>query len=153
MIRLSRLADYGVVLMTHFTNSPGRLESSAEAAMATGIPEPTAGKVLKALARNGLLGSQRGINGGYALARPALEITIADIVAAVDGPIAITECLESDESGCSIDTAGCPTRGNWERINQAVRGALEQVTLADMALPCPIFVAPPACPADRHAAQ
>ena len=153
MIRLSRLADYSVVLMTHFANLPGRLDSSAEAATATGIPEPTAGKVLKALARSGLLGSQRGINGGYALARPALEITIADIVAAVDGPIAITECLETDDSGCSIETVGCPTRGNWERINQAVHAALDQVTLADMALPCPVFVAPPACPADRGAAQ
>ncbi len=136
MIRLSKLADYGVVLMTHFAASHEPLHSTASAAAVTGVPEPTAGKILKLLARGGLLVSRRGSGGGYAMTGEPGDVSIADIVAAVDGPISLTECLDAPGGGCDLEPS-CPARGNWRKINDAVRHALEGVTLADMAEPLP----------------
>ena len=84
----------------------------------------------------GVLLSARGVGGGFALARPAAEIHVAQIVTALEGPIAITECLGEDPETCGLE-ATCRVRGNWDRINHAVREALEGVTLADMAAPKP----------------
>ncbi len=141
MIRLSRLADYGVVLMTHIAVRGERLHTAHAAAMGTRIPEPTVSKILKALARADLLESHRGINGGYALARAPEDINVTEIIAAVDGPIALTECLDAQGSVCSLETF-CPTRSNWQKINDTVREALERVSLADMTNPVPTFVPP-----------
>lgn len=149
MIRLSRLADYGVVLMTHIAVRGERLRTAHAAAMATRIPEPTVGKILKALARADLLQSQRGINGGYTLARTPEDINVTEIIAAVDGPIALTDCLDAQGAVCSMETF-CPTRGNWRKINDTVREALERVSLADMMDPIPSFVPPAA--GDEHRA-
>lgn len=140
MIRLSRLADYGVVLMTHIAGSSESMQTAAAAAAATGVPEPTAGKILKALSRHGLLVSQRGINGGYSLAHAPDAITVAGIIAAVDGPIALTECLEADGGACNLESY-CPTRGNWQKINTAIQQALDGITLADMLEPFTFFAA------------
>jgi FeS assembly SUF system regulator len=134
MIRLSRLADYGVVLTTHLARQPERWLTATELAATTMLPLPTVAKVLKLLAQDGVVGSHRGIKGGYALARPPGEITVADIVAALDGPIALTECASAE--GCGIESL-CPTRVNWQTINQAVTETLASVTLADMAAPPP----------------
>lgn len=141
MIRLSRLADYSVVLMTHIAAGPGRLHTAAAAAAATRVPEPTAGKILKVLSRHGLLDSQRGINGGYTLAHTPEDISVTEIIAAVDGPIALTECLDADGGACDLETI-CPTRSGWHKINAAIRRALDGVTLADMMDPFAPFVAP-----------
>ncbi len=132
MIRLSRLADYGVVLTTHLARQPEKWLTASELAGATMLPLPTVAKVLKLLAQDGVVGSHRGIKGGYALARPPGETTVADIVAALDGPIALTECVGAE--GCGIESL-CPTRVNWQTINRAVTAALASVTLADMAAP------------------
>ena len=145
MIRLSRLADYGMVLMSHIATGPDRLCAAHAAAAATRIPEPTVSKILKALSRHGLLESHRGVNGGYALARAPAEISVTEIIAAVDGPIAMTECLDADGGACSLESI-CPTRTNWHKINDVVRRALDEITLADMATPFPSFMAPPEPP-------
>lgn len=132
MIKLSKLADYGIVIMTHLAR-PGRGQSSAhEIAQATQVPPPMASKILKALARDGLLRSQRGVKGGYELARPATAISVAEIIETLDGPIAVTDCVDGAPGDCMIESL-CPARTNWERINSAIRDALAEVTLAEMA--------------------
>ena len=134
MIRLSRLADYGIVLMTQLATRPGVLVTAPDMALVSGIPVPTASKLLKTLAGAGLLDSHRGVKGGYALTRPADEIPVLEIIRAVDGPVGLTECTVEDEGGCRLE-ALCPTRTNWRRINDAVLNALEGITLADMTVP------------------
>ena len=136
MIRLSRLADYGVVLMTQFARHPEAMRTAPEMASATGLPAPTVSKVLKRLGQAGLLVSHRGTKGGYTLARAAEAISVAHIIAALDGPVMLTECMGHPGGVCEIESL-CPTRTNWRRINDAVHGALAQVSLAEMAVPFP----------------
>ena len=136
MIRLSRLADYGVVLACHMAAQSDRCHNAFDLAATTGLPAPTVSKLLAALARAGLLVSHRGAKGGYRLARSALEVTAADIVSAVDGPIALTICIEQGDGACDVESL-CPTRRGWRRINDAVRQALGSVTLAELAFPLP----------------
>jgi len=105
-------------------------------AAATGLPAPTVSKLLAALARAGVLVSQRGAKGGYRLARPPAAITAADIVSAVDGPIALTVCIEHGAGACDVESL-CPTRSGWRRINDAVRDAMNSVSLAELAFAVP----------------
>jgi FeS assembly SUF system regulator len=142
MIRLSRLADYGVVLMTHIAMSHEPLHTATAAAQATRVPEPTVGKILKALSRQGLLDSHRGSNGGYSLARAPQDIRVTEIITAVDGPIARTSCLDSESGACDMETF-CPTRTNWQKINEAVSRALDGISLADMMGPFAAFTMQP----------
>jgi FeS assembly SUF system regulator len=137
VIKLSKLADYGIVIMTHLGRPGGMQASAQEIAQATRIPPPMASKILKALAREGLLRSHRGVKGGYELARPASAITVAQIIEALDGPIAVTDCVEGAPGDCVIESL-CPARTNWDRINTAIREALEEVTLAEMATAIPL---------------
>ena len=95
---------------------------------------PTVSKVLKLLARSGLVVSERGKHGGYRLARAAEAICVSDIVDAVEGPIAVTECSSEAHSCCELQ-GKCPTENNWVRINEAIRQALRGITLADMVRP------------------
>jgi FeS assembly SUF system regulator len=134
MIRLSRLADYGVVLTSFLARQPGGWLTAGELSAATGLPAPTVSKVLKLLAQEGVLESHRGTKGGYALSRPAGDISVADIVKALDGPIALTECMGAQTGSCEIESL-CPTRVNWRTINDAITVALKSVTIADMAAP------------------
>ena len=134
MIKLSRMADYGVVLMVQLARAPGLVTTAAELTEATALPGPTVSKLLKQLSRAGLLASQRGTNGGYTLSLPTAEISVADIVSALDGPIALTECMTADGVVCEIE-ALCPTRTNWRQINDALVDALDRVSLAEMARP------------------
>jgi FeS assembly SUF system regulator len=135
MLKLSKLADYATVLMTLVAREPDRLHSGLELAERSGLPVPTVAKLLKTLARGGLLASLRGAHGGYRLARAAERISVADIIAALEGPIGITECA-SHPGGCALES-GCGTRANWRLINVAIREALESVSLAQMAAPQP----------------
>jgi FeS assembly SUF system regulator len=134
VIRLSKLADYAVVMLSYMAAREGEVYTTARLAERSAVPEPTAAKVLKLLARSALLESQRGSNGGYGLARPAADITVAEIIVAVDGPIALTACVEGSAEHCGVEQL-CSMRGNWNRVNRAIRDALEDVTLADMAVP------------------
>jgi FeS assembly SUF system regulator len=145
VIRLSKLADYAVVMLSYMAAREGEVYTTARLAERSAVPEPTAAKVLKLLARSALLESQRGSNGGYGLARPAADITVAEIIVAVDGPIALTACVEGSSEHCGVEQL-CSMRGNWNRVNRAIRDALEDVTLADMAVP---FAAAPVLEA-RH---
>jgi FeS assembly SUF system regulator len=136
VIRLSRLADYGIVIMTHLARESGRQFATPDIAMATQVPQPMTSKILKLLARADLLASNRGAHGGYSLARDAHEITVAAIIEALDGPIALTACVEAGPGDCGIEQL-CPARTNWQRINHAIREALERITLAEMAKSIP----------------
>ena len=134
MIKLSRMADYGVILMVQLARMPEQVTTAADLAEATALPAPSVSKLLKQLSRSGLLDSHRGTKGGYAIARPSTEITVADVVSAVEGPIALTECMTTQGAVCEIE-ALCPTRTNWRQINNALVEALDNVSLADMAKP------------------
>ncbi len=134
MIKLSRMADYGVILMTQLARDGGAVTTAADLAASCGLPPPTVSKLLKELAQDGLLDSHRGTKGGYALARPADDISMADVIGAVEGPIALTDCIDVDGTLCEIE-ALCPTRTNWRRINDVLTEALDSVSLAEMALP------------------
>ena len=134
MIKLSRLADYGVILMVQLARMPVQLTTAADLAEATGLPSPTVSKLLKQLSRANMLESYRGSNGGYVISRAPSEISVSDIVSAVEGPIALTECMTTEGVVCEIE-ALCPTRTNWRQINEALVNALSDVTLADMSKP------------------
>jgi FeS assembly SUF system regulator len=110
-----------------------RLHGALEIAEATGIAQPTASKILKILVKAQVLASTRGAKGGYSLAKAPDRITVASVISALEGPIALTECSVSHK-GCE-QASGCRIQGNWHVINQRVSQALESVTLADMILP------------------
>ncbi len=136
MIRMTKQADYGIVLMSRMAAEPEHLYTAGALAVETRLPVPTVSKILKLLAREGLLVSHRGVKGGYLLARPPEELSVAEVIAALEGPIAITECIDETPGLCSQE-AFCPTRANWHRINHAIRQALEAITLAEMTQPLP----------------
>ncbi len=130
MLRISKLTDYGTVLLAHLAAHEARVCSAAEVAEATGIAPPTVSKLLKSLARSGLVVSTRGANGGYQLARGPGEISAADIIDALEGPVSITECSAGD-SLCEHEDV-CSVGGAWQRINVAIRRALGDVKLSDL---------------------
>ena len=131
-MRLSHLADYAVVLMTAAARrDAGARLSASELAQETGVPLPTTQKLMGRLAVEGLLTSARGVSGGFALARPAEAITLADIVEAVEGPIAMTVCSEG-RSDCALD-AHCRVKPHMGIVGDAVRGALGAVSLTELA--------------------
>jgi FeS assembly SUF system regulator len=134
MLRLSKLTDYAVVLMGEMARRPDAMTTAAELTSRTGLPAPTVQKLLKLLARDGLMQSVRGAAGGYRLARGADAISVAEIIAAVDGPIALTDCVGGLDGACGVEEL-CPMRGNWDKVNRAVQAALQSVTLADMSVP------------------
>lgn len=131
MLRMTKQADYGIVLMTHMACDAGRRFAAPELAEETQLPLPTVSKVLKLLARGDLLDSTRGVKGGYSLAASPDEINVADMIEVLEGPIAFTECIEDAPGNCSQE-AICQIRGNWQRINRAVRESLERISLADL---------------------
>ncbi|WP_114227364.1 MULTISPECIES: SUF system Fe-S cluster assembly regulator [Sphingomonas] len=133
-MRLTHLADYAVVIMTAAARSPaGARLSASTLADATGVPLPTAQKLMGKLAGAGLFDSVRGVGGGFVLARDAAAVTLADIIEAVEGPIAMTQCSGSDESSdCALD-AHCKVKPHMSVVSKAVRGALAGVTLEQLA--------------------
>jgi FeS assembly SUF system regulator len=136
MLRLSKLTDYAVVVLLRLSNPPeccDSVQTSPGIATATGVPEPTVAKVLKALTLANLVVSQRGARGGYRLHRPLDEIAIADVITAIDGPIALTACVEGAASPCEVQSL-CAAKGRWDLVNDAIREALAKITLADMAV-------------------
>ena len=135
MIRITKQTDYGVVLLTHMAGQPERLYNAPDLAAEAHLPLPMVSKILKLLTREGVLDSHRGVKGGYSLARSPHAISMAEIIAALEGPIAITECIE--EVGDCVHERLCPVRSNWHRINEAVLTALQGITLAEMVHPLP----------------
>jgi FeS assembly SUF system regulator len=132
-MRLSSLADYAIVVMSAIARHDGDVRFSATSLSdETGIPLPTAQKLMGRLAAAGLLESARGTGGGFALARPADQISLADIVEAVEGPIAMTACIEETRHECALED-NCRVRPHWSAVNGAIRGALAGVSLESLA--------------------
>ena len=132
-MRLTHLADYAVVLMTAAVRrDAGARLSATELSEDTGVPLPTAQKLMQQLAAGGLLVGQRGAGGGYALARPVTEISLADIVEAVEGPFTMTMCADGVNHGCQLD-AHCRVKPHMGIVGDKVRGALGAVSLQELA--------------------
>jgi FeS assembly SUF system regulator len=130
VLRISRLTDYGTLVLAHLSSHEGVATSASDVASATGIALPTVSKLLKLLAKADLVHSTRGAQGGYRLARGATEISAADIIDALEGPVHITECSAEDNS-CDLE-AVCNVGGAWQRINIAIREALGEINLRDL---------------------
>lgn len=139
MLRVTKLTDYATVVLTVLAARPSEILSASDLAEHSGLEPPTVSKVLKPLAQAGLVEGLRGVHGGYRLSRDAADITLIEIVEAMEGPLAMTECSQSD-SHCGI-AHQCGARANWRLINDVVADALRGFTLAQM-------VAPPSSPSD-----
>ncbi|HMB38104.1 MAG TPA: SUF system Fe-S cluster assembly regulator [Wenzhouxiangellaceae bacterium] len=133
MLRIGKLTDYATVVMAELAEHPGECWSASQVAEATRLELPTVAKVLKTLARSGLIDSVRGVNGGYRLQESADSVSVAAIIRAMEGPIALTEC--GLEPGLCSREHDCNLKGNWQRIGETVEQALEAMTLADLAAP------------------
>jgi FeS assembly SUF system regulator len=137
MIRMTRQTDYGIVLLTRMAHRPAaEVHTARDLAAEARLPLPMVSKILKMLAKKGLLVSHRGAKGGYSLAQRPEEISVSRIISAMEGPVAMTNCSFATPGTCEHETV-CPTRGNWQRINRVVRQALEQISLLEMAHPLP----------------
>jgi len=130
MLRVTKLTDYATVIMTTLANAPGRVHSASELAERAQLELPTVSKVLKPLAHAGLVQSFRGSNGGYRLARAAVDISLIEIVEAIEGRVGMTEC-SGEHSTCELESH-CGVRGNWRHVNDVVADALRNVSLAQM---------------------
>jgi FeS assembly SUF system regulator len=130
MLRISKLTDYGTVVLAFLAASPERRQTASAIAEQTRIALPTVSKLLKSFHRAGLLESARGAHGGYLLARPPAAISAAAIIDAIDGPVAITEC-SGDHSACNFEV-DCRTGGAWQNINDAIRRSLGEISLAQL---------------------
>ena len=133
MLRISKMTDYAIMVMVELSASRGEVPNAHALADRSHLEFPTVSKVLKLLVKTGLVDSYRGAAGGYSLERDSQSISVAEIIAAIEGPIAMTEC--SVEEGLCAQEAICSLRGNWQRISIAVANAMEGVSLAEMAQP------------------
>jgi FeS assembly SUF system regulator len=135
MVRFEKLTDYGLVLLACIARTPdAALRTARDLAAESGLPQPTVSRLLQDLLKGGLLLSQRGIRGGYQLARAPRDISIASVIVALEGPIRLTACSAEGEGACNLE-AHCAIRSNQRVINAAVRGVLEQLSLADLMRP------------------
>jgi FeS assembly SUF system regulator len=130
MLRISKLTDYGTVILACLASSPSLRLTATEVAERTRLGLPTVSKLLKSFHRAGLLTSTRGSRGGYQLARPAAAISAAAIIDAIEGPVAITEC-SGEHSTCEHEVS-CSTGSAWQRINGAIRRSLDEISLAQL---------------------
>jgi len=133
MLRMSKLTDYGTMVLAQLAANGRGLSTASQVADATHLGQPTVSKLLKSLVHAGLVVSTRGVQGGYTLARPASAISAAEILDALEGPVAITEC-SSSRGGCDLESF-CRVGTAWQRINHSIRRALETVSLADLQEP------------------
>jgi FeS assembly SUF system regulator len=136
MIRINRLTDYGFVVLSRFADRQrSAIANARDLSEETGLPLPTVSKLLKQLSKQGLLQAHRGAHGGYTLTREPESISAVDVIEALDGPIAITDCVaDPDHSDCDI-VGSCRVRPHWERITETVRTALSAITLANLSSP------------------
>jgi FeS assembly SUF system regulator len=132
MIRMSKLTDYAILLLAHLARASGTTLTAHELAERSRVPLPTVSKLAKELSKAGLVISHRGRNGGYGLARPAEQISVAEIVEALEGPIALTECGRPGGVDCEIlDT--CLARDSWDPVSRAIESALRGLPLSSIA--------------------
>jgi len=133
MFKLNRLTDYAVVIMSQMALTPGAIRNAADLARETAVPQPTVAKILGILTKSELVSAHRGAAGGYSLASAPDAIPVSDIIEALEGPIALTACVEGTPDICGTQ-ALCPLRGHWNRVNLAIKDALEKVSLAELAI-------------------
>lgn len=133
MLKIAKLTDYATGLMVQLSQSPERRVSAQQLATELGLPPPTVATLLKKLGRAGLVVSARGAGGGYCLSRAPKAISLAEVVAAIEGPVMLTECALED-GRCDLER-DCATRGHWRALNDTVRAAMTAMSLADMAKP------------------
>ena len=131
MLRLGRMTDYAVMVMGHMAHHPGELMTTSDVVLSTGLPTPTAGKLLHRLAELELLTAVRGRNGGYRMDRPATGVSVAEIIAGFEGPVALTDCLPAGGGLCDFEDRCC-VGGRWAAVAEAVQRVLDDLTLADM---------------------
>ncbi len=139
MLRITKQTDYGIMLLARLASLPaGRILSARDAADWTGLSLPMASKILKSLARGHIVESRRGVDGGYSLAAPARETTLAGVIRALEGPISMVEC--GVQPGLCEQESMCPVRVNWARVNREIEQALERVPISEMVAPAPCDV-------------
>lgn len=136
MLRVSKLTDYATVVLAQMARSAERVHTASDLAERTKLSQPTVAKLLKKFVRGGLLTSYRGSHGGYLLARPPEEISAVDIIDTVEGPFAMTECSLGQDQ-CDLEQV-CNVGHHWQRINGLIRAALDDVSLADLAVPAAV---------------
>lgn len=134
MLRITRLSDYAVAILGQLANSESFVHTAKDLAARTGLPQPAVSKILKNLARSKIVASHRGVQGGYRLAREPSQVSVADVIEAVEGPVALTECGDDSDALCEF-VGHCTVKANWLRINQVVKRALSNVSVEDMILP------------------
>ena len=130
MFKVNKLTDYATVILIEMA-ADNTVRSAQSISVSTGIPLPTIVKLMKILVKEGLAFAQRGAMGGYRLTRSEDKISIADVIEALEGPIALTACVSSSEEQCSFESM-CPAVGKWNGINHVVTDALRKVPLSDM---------------------
>ncbi len=135
MLRLNKLTDYAIVILVQMARDPAVRYNTPALAGATGLTETTVAKILKDLSKVGVVQSTRGAAGGYMLAQGSQCITVRNVIEAVEGPIAIADCVEGATGSCP--SLNCTLRGNWDKVNEAIIAALDAVTLRDMMLSAP----------------
>lgn len=135
MLRVSKFTDYAVVVLSRL-EAEGGVQTAPGLAGGTGVAEPTVAKVLKMLAQAGLVEGLRGARGGYRLLRPLSSLPLSDVIVAVDGPIALTACVDGGFGLCEAENI-CPVRGRWDPVNAAIRGALSAIMVSEIAAPAP----------------
>ena len=134
MIKISKMADYSIVILSCFVASvKGDILSANDISNKTSLPLPTVSKILKLLVKGNILVSHRGVQGGYSLERYADEVTVGEVVKSIDGPIALTACVD-DTDDCSVEPV-CPMSGGWDTLNAKINQAFEEVKLSEIAAP------------------
>lgn len=140
MIRIGKMTDYSIVLLTHFAKAgeaePTSVLNARDLSEVSRLPLPTVSKILKALCKEQILTSIRGTKGGYRLSRLPEEISVAQIIRCIEGPIALTDCSREAASSCDLE-GSCPVRSNWQIISASVVKALSNLSLKDMTAPMP----------------
>lgn len=150
MIRLSRLTDYAVVIVAQMATDLKRRHTVPSLSEETGVPEPTVSKIMKKLSKTDLVISYRGVQGGYALTKPASKISMNELITIMDGPILIVDCVGGRKSKDCAAQKKCPIRGNWDEVNAALVNALESVKISDMGGHCLKFAEGCCCAASKN---
>ena len=139
MFKLNRMTDYAIVVLGVLARRQGEILATAQLAELTGLKQPTVAKVAKTLVAADLLDTQRGVHGGYRLARHAAVISLVQIVEAMEGPIIVNDCVEGAQDPCTASNC-CLMSRNWNRVNLAVRNALSDVSLEDLIDPAQLYI-------------
>ena len=135
MIKVSRMADYAILLVCKMSNDENKVYSSQELSIITSLKITTISKILTKLTKANVTDSIRGVSGGYKLMLQAEDISVGNIIDIIDGKVALTVCVEEGENhNCDLVSL-CPSQSNWQVINNTVREALNSVSIAEMANP------------------